>query len=231
MTTKIAFAGLCSVLMLAAPAAYAAQTTTQSTTQMPQDSSKRAADHMITQSVAVVQRAKSDAHFADLLKRSKGVVILPNLVKGALVVGGSGGQGVLLAHRDGRWSDPAFISVGSVSIGAQAGAKAGPVLVVLMTDKALDDFTQGNNFSLNANAGLTVVNYSAATQGGFGKDDVVVWSGAAGGFAGASISGSDFTSNRTADASFYGKAMSTNDIIKGNPHQNRATKLREALPS
>ena len=69
-----------------------------------------------------IQTLKAHQDFANLLKKAKGVYIIPDLIKGELVVGGSGGTGVLLAHDSGHWSDPAFMTIGSDSIGAQAGA-------------------------------------------------------------------------------------------------------------
>jgi lipid-binding SYLF domain-containing protein len=175
---------------------------------------------------------RSDSYFNNLLKQAKGVVIVPHLFKGAIGIGASGGTGVFLAKQsNGQWSDPAFLSLGSISIGPQAGAKEGPVVMLLMTSKAMHDFTQSNNFSLNANAGLTVINYSAKGQGGLGKGDIVVWSGAGGAFAGASVSGADITADTTQDVNYYGKASTTAAIIKGQVHNAEAKVLVNALPA
>jgi len=195
------------------------------------NSNQSNAQQIVTDAVATVHQIRQDPHFASLLKRAKGVFILPSLWKGAVLVGGEGGQGVLLAHENGTWSDPAFLSVGSISIGAQAGAKAGPVVMLLMTDKALNDFTQANNFSLNANAGLTVVTYSAKGQAPIGKADVVVWSNASGAFAGASVSGTDITNNMSEDQNFYGQKVTTAEIIHGHVNNLHADPLRNALPT
>jgi lipid-binding SYLF domain-containing protein len=73
--------------------------------------------------------------------------------------------------------------------------------------------------------------YSAKGQGGFGKGDVVVWSGSGGAFVGASVSGSDFTSNSAEDASFYGKQVSTKQITNGDVHNPQARKLVDTLPA
>lgn len=189
------------------------------------------AQEIVHDAVQTVHELRQDSHFANLLQRAKGVYILPSLWKGAVIVGGEGGQGVLLARENGTWSDPAFLSIGSVSIGAQAGAKAGPVVMLLMTDKALNDFTQSNNFSLNGNAGLTVVTYSAKGQAPVGKGDVVVWSNASGAFAGVSFSGSDITSNTSEDQSFYGHKLTTAQIVHGHANNPQADALRNALPT
>lgn len=186
---------------------------------------------LLTDAAHAVKRATSDPHFADLMKQAKGVFVVPNLVKGAAIVGGQGGQGVLLARHGTRWSDPAFLTTGSISIGAQAGGEAGPVIMLLMSDKALNDFIDANNFSLNANAGLTIVNYSTRGQAGIGKGDIVVWSGEKGALAGASVSGSDITQNQTADRNFYGRPVTTKDIINGHVGNAAAAPLRDALPA
>jgi len=189
------------------------------------------AQQIVNDAVQTVHEMRRDAHFSNLLKRAKGVYILPTLVKGALIVGGQGGQGVLLARENGTWSDPAFLSIGSISIGVQAGAKAGPVAMLLMTNKALNDFTQANNFSINGNAGLTVITYSAHGQAPVGKGDIIIWSNASGAYAGVNVNGTDITSNSNEDQSYYGRKVSTSQIVQGKVNNPQADALRSALPT
>lgn len=230
MNARLLPTAFVSVLLLAPAAALAASPTIDRT---PATSTQPAnQEHQVVKAaVKAIDRTKSDSHFLDLMKRAKGVFVVPNLVKGAVLVGGSGGQGVLLARHGTQWSDPAFLSVGSISIGAQAGGEAGPVVMLLMSDKALNEFDAANNFSLNANAGLTIVNYSARGQAGVGKGDVIVWSGEKGALAGASISGTDITQDRQADANFYDHSVTAKQILDGHVTSAAATTLRDALPT
>lgn len=204
----------------------------QSNSNSGNSSAAHSAQQLVNDAAQTAQQIKSDSRFDDLLKRAKGVYIMPNLVKGAFIVGGEGAQGVLLKHEsDGTWSNPAFLTIGSISIGAQAGGKAGPAAMILMTDKALNDFTQGNNFSLNANAGLTIVNYSAQGQAPVGKGDIVIWSNQSGAFAGAEVSGANITQNTAEDHAYYGQHVDARQILEGKATTAKAEKLRSDLPS
>src|SRR5882724_4891836 len=54
---------------------------------------------------------------ADVLRRAKAVLIVPELSKGGFVVGGQGGDGVLMAKQpDGGWGAPAFYSLGGATL-------------------------------------------------------------------------------------------------------------------
>ena len=194
------------------------------------DSTSGTPNQLIHGSVKAIDALKTDSGYDHLLSQAKGVFIVPTMVKGALLVGANGGQGVLVRRNADGWSAPAFLTVGSISAGLQAGGSAGQVVMLLMTDKAVDDFTQANNFSLGANAGLTVIGYSAKGQAPVGRGDVVIWSNQSGAFAGASTSASDITSNTQEDHTFYGKTLTTADIVQGNvnaPHA--AQRLDHAL--
>jgi len=50
----------------------------------------------------------------DLAKRAKGIFIAPQILRGAFIVGVSGGSGVLLARGEtaGQWGGPAFYTMG-----------------------------------------------------------------------------------------------------------------------
>lgn len=192
----------------------------------------KTAQQLVDQSTNTIQRLRANADFTQLLKQAKGVFIVPDLVKGAALVGASGGSGVLVARHGATWSDPAFFTLGSISIGAQAGGKAGPVVMFLMTDKAVSDFTQNNNFSFNGNANLTVVKWSPASQGSVGKGDVVLWSGTKGLFASLDVSGSDIVADTKEDQAFYNNNhIGTKQIIDNQVTNAQASKLRTALPS
>ena len=64
----------------------------------------------------------------DLLDKAECVIILPSVKKGAFVVGGSYGRGVMVcrggAHYQGRWGAPAMYALEGVSIGFQLGGQA-----------------------------------------------------------------------------------------------------------
>lgn len=215
MKGKTLSAALVSMGLLAAPAAFAASGDAQM---------------LVDHSAAAVQRAQADGQFARLLAQAKGVVIVPDLMQGAVGIGGAGGDGVVLARRGGHWSDPAFVSIAAVSVGPQLGGKSGPMVMLLMTNRALNDITANNNFSLKADAGLTVQDYSQNKQAGIGQGDVVVWSGAGGAYIGASVGGADITADNKKDANYYGKPVGTHQIIDGLAHSAQADNLRRALP-
>jgi lipid-binding SYLF domain-containing protein len=208
-----------------------AQTTSPHSTSATTTNSS-SAEQLVNDATRTVGKIKADSRFDTMLKQSKGVFIMPNVVQGAFIVGAKGAQGVLLKHNsDGTWSNPVFLSIGSISVGAQAGGKAGPAAMILMTNKALNDFTQSNNFSLNGNAGLTVINYSAKGQAPVGKGDIVVWSDQSGVFAGVNVSGADVNQNPGEDHAYYGKQVDAQQILSGNVSNPHASKLKDALPA
>ena len=77
--------------------------------------------------------------FRDLLKKAEGVFIAPQVLKGAFVVGASGGNGVLLVRdqKNEKWSEPAFYTIGEASVGLQIGGQASEVILLLMTERGV----------------------------------------------------------------------------------------------
>ena len=84
-------------------------------------------------------RDESYSWIRDNLGRAKGVLIYPQVLKAGFILGGSGGTGVFIAKdAKGEWSQPAFYTLGSVSFGLQIGGEAAEVIVMCMTQKAVD---------------------------------------------------------------------------------------------
>jgi lipid-binding SYLF domain-containing protein len=145
-------------------------------------------------------------------------------------IGGSGGSGVLLVKRGEDWSDPAFYNIGSIGIGAQIGAEAGSIAMVLNNDKAVNSFMKPNNFSLSADAGLTVVDWSKMAQGSVGAGDVVVWSSTKGLFGDvAAINVNDVRFNKSLTNAYYHETVSAKDVIGGKAKNSKSDELKQAL--
>jgi lipid-binding SYLF domain-containing protein len=152
------------------------------------------------------------------------------MVNGSFLVGGPGGQGVLLTRGvDGRWSEPVFLSVGAVSINAQADAKTGPLAMILMTGKAATEFTRGSRFSLNGSVGLTIVHAYAPGHAAGALGDIVLWSDQ--GLPGVDISKAEIIQNTAEDVAYYRKDVTPRQILEGHVNNPRTEELRADLPS
>jgi lipid-binding SYLF domain-containing protein len=73
------------------------------------------------------------------LKTAKGVLISPQVLRGAFIIGVSGGSGVLVVRdAKGNWNGPAFYTMGEASFGLQAGGDASEVVLLIMTDRGVN---------------------------------------------------------------------------------------------
>lgn len=196
-----------------------------------QSANAQDAKNLVQEAVNVVQQMKQDSEIAKLLERAKGVYIVPDFGRAALGIGARGGSGIMLVHKDGKWGNPGFYDFGAVSVGAQAGVSGGSIAYLLMSDRAVNSFMQTNNFSLNANAGLSIINYSANAQGSAGKGDVIVWSDTKGLFAGVSIGISDIVWNADESRAYYGGNPTTPQQVLNdrNVQLSEAQQLKKSL--
>jgi len=170
------------------------------------------------------------ARFRDNVKDAKALLIVSNMVMGGIILGGSGGSGVLVSwdEKAEDWSQPAFYTVGSVTFGLQAGGGVAEVIMMIKTQKAVDAlFTSG--FKLNGEAlvaaGPVGVGYKTDAMA-----DVVCYARCKGLFGGINYEGAIVKGSDDANKAYYGKAVNLGDIIVKNAVSNPgSTKLREAL--
>jgi lipid-binding SYLF domain-containing protein len=172
----------------------------------------------VNDALEVVQEMQSDPEVAQMLQTAKGVFIVPAFGQAALIAGGSGGEGVVLVRQEGsnEWSPPAFYNMGGISLGAEAGIEGGSIAIMLMSDESVRPFIEDeNNFTLDADAGLTVLDWSAKAQGSTLDGDAIVWSDTEGLFGGASIAITGIIQDSEENAAFYGPDATVSQILEG----------------
>lgn len=178
---------------------------------------------LLKEAKTVVNKMKNDQGIPGALSTAKALYIVPDYGKGSLVAGVQGGQGVLFTQNAGEWGSPVFYNTGAISLGAQAGIEVGEIAFLLMTDEALDAFRNDGKFALNADAGLTIADWSAQAREtiGEGGNDVILWSDTEGVFAGGAISVSKIFADDDANEAYYGKEVSVADVIDGDFAETR----------
>ena len=186
---------------------------------------------LVAKAVNEAQTMQADPQMRALLAHARGVLLVPEYGHGAFIIGGRGGEGVLLVReRGGRWSNPAFFGLGGISIGFQAGGDVGPVAYILMSEGAVRQFEDGNKFSLSAGAGLNVVTYHAGEHIDLTRGDVVVWSNTTGAFGGADVGATDIGYDGRLTSDFYGAPdVGVRQVLDGQVRNPEAARLRNAL--
>ena len=94
----------------------------------------------------------------------------------------------------------------------------------IMTDRALRAIEQ-SKFTFGGEAGLTVVTLGANAQGATSTNltgDIIVWASAKGAYGGLTLQGSVLAPKNDANAQFYGRPLSVQQILS-TPAQYPAT--------
>ena len=171
----------------------------------------------VSDAAQVLKQLRAESESDQALKQAKAIFIVPDYGRAALGVGGAGGQGVLVVNNNGDWSGPAFYNIGTINLGLQAGVEAGAVAFLVMSEPALAGFEEDNNFSLNADAGLTIIDWSKRGQLSAGKGaDVLVWADTQGLYGNLSVSVTDIFWDDDANEAYYQQQVAASDILKGS---------------
>jgi lipid-binding SYLF domain-containing protein len=155
-----------------------------------------------------------------ILAKAEGVAVFPGTIKGGFIIGAQHGRGILSARSPlaGGWSAPAFMSVTGGSIGAQIGAQAVDIVLIVMNRRGLESLV-GNEFKIGADASVAVGpigrDASAATDAQL-RAEILSYSRARGLFAGVNLNGAAIRVDKDANRRFHGKPYETRDIIFGN---------------
>jgi len=143
-----------------------------------------------------------------LLDRAYAVVVVPDVLKVSVVVGGRRGTGVMVIRKDdGSWSNPVFVNLTGGSLGFQVGVQSTDVMLVF-TSKAGVEGIIGGKLTLGADASVAAGpvgrQTEAATDIGLNAQ-VYSYSRSKGLFAGVALDGSALTINHKYDAEYYSR--------------------------
>ncbi|HZR68485.1 MAG TPA: lipid-binding SYLF domain-containing protein [Burkholderiales bacterium] len=169
------------------------------------------------------------AGFRERLKDAKGVVIAPRLGRGGFIFGGGGAEAVALVREsNGRWSSPAFYKLASASVGLQAGADVSEVVMLLMTDKAVNALLNPK-FDLGADASIAAGPVGVGTQRDI-TADVLSYARSRGAYAGLSVGGAYIQPDEAANKAYYGKSVTPTDIlVRRNVSNPESAALQRSL--
>jgi lipid-binding SYLF domain-containing protein len=199
---------------------------------------KAEAQAIIDTSKGALTDLMADGNFSWLhgyLKDAKGVLIFPQILKAGFVWGGSGGTGVLMTRNSatGTWGEPAFYTLGSVTFGLQIGGEAAAVVMVAMTQKALDSLL-ASTLKLGGDVSIAVGPLGGGAKGAVTVPEVtadfVSFTKAKGLYAGLNLEGSVLQVRDGLNTAYYGREVKPADIlVKKSVSNPGADGLRAAL--
>jgi lipid-binding SYLF domain-containing protein len=156
----------------------------------------------------------------DLLERAHCVVIVPDLKKGAFIVGGQYGRGFAICRQADHsgWGAPSAVRMEGGSFGFQIGGSSTDLVMLVMNQKGMDKLAE-SKFTLGGDASVAAgpVGRTAAAQTDAQMEaEILAWSRSKGVFAGISLTGSTLRNDLDENKELYGKELSLKQILASN---------------
>lgn len=171
----------------------------------------------------------------DLFEKAVCVGIIPSEIKGAFMVGGTFGRGVLVCrrHGDGRWGAPSLFTLGQGSFGFQIGGEATDVVFIVMNASGARKLVE-DSVKLGADISVAAGPVGRTGEGATDAElhaEILSYSRSRGLFAGVSLSGAVFKQDRDANKELYGHEVTAKEILIGGhvPTPAEAAALDQSL--
>jgi len=170
-----------------------------------------------------------------LLNDADGIAVIPGVIKAGLVVGGRHGSGIMVVRdREGRWSNPSFVTITGGSIGWQIGVQSADIILVFRSKRSINNMMKGK-FTLGADTSIAAGPVGRHLEAGTDvelKAEILSYSRSRGLFVGLSLEGAALQIDDDANADFYdNKAVKASDILTDKDIKAPAVakKLKEVL--
>lgn len=180
--------------------------------------------------------ASSDSSVPEsLLKKAEAIVIFPRTINVAWGIGGQYGNGVAFKQdkNSGRWSAPAFYTIGGLTFGPQIGGQAIDIVLVIVNEKGLESLLKSKS-TLGADAGIAVGpagrNATATTDLRL-QSEIYSYSRAKGLYIGLSLKGAVVAPDSASNEIYYGRKITAKEIFQNlkGPHSSADAPLVRQL--
>jgi lipid-binding SYLF domain-containing protein len=150
------------------------------------------------------------------------VAVIPGFKKGAFVIGGEYGQGVVSCRTGHGWSAPAFIQLTGASFGFQIGGQSTDLVLVAVTHDGAQRLLH-DKLKLGADIAVAagpVGRDSQASTTELANAGFLTYSRSKGVFAGVDLNGDVVNQNMNDTEDYYGHDVSFERILSGDvpPH-------------
>lgn len=152
-------------------------------------------DTRVRHAMEELYRAVPDTR--DLAQRARAVLVMPHVLKGGFILGGSYGEGALLLNGPQGYQAPVgYYSVAAASLGFQAGLQKSSHALFFMTDAAVEGFRRRDGWEIGADAEVTFPDKGLTAQTNttlLNKSVLAVVFGQDGLLLGASLEGAKYS--------------------------------------
>lgn len=130
---------------------------------------------------------ENSKNLQELFDQAAGYVIFPNVGKGAYILGGAAGNGVLFENSKVQ----GFAELRQIDIGLQIGGQAYRQAILFQTQAELENFKKGN-YSLSGNASAVILEKGKAKNVEFNNGRAIITMPKAGAMVEVSVGGQKF---------------------------------------
>jgi lipid-binding SYLF domain-containing protein len=205
---------LCALILLSLLMLSAVVTPAQNKNRT-KDAARHAGD--AAETFTEIMNVKDKAIPQELLDTAEAIAVFPGVLKGAFVIGGRSGQGVISRRVKGGWSAPAFFNLSGGSFGPQIGAQKTDYILLIMNESGLNGLLK-DKFELGGEASIAagpVGREAAASTNPRLDAGILSYSRSKGAFIGAALKGAVISPDNDLNEAVYGKKA--DELLKAPP--------------
>ena len=156
----------------------------------------------------------------ELLEKAECVIVFPNLMKAAFIVGAEYGRGAMVCRTGekfrGPWGAPAMYALEGGSVGFQIGGEATDLILLVMNDRGMESILS-SKVKLGADASVAggpKGRDASADTDAWMRAEILSYSRSRGLFAGVSVEGTTLRPDDEASEQVYGHAITAKQIVR-----------------